>query len=527
MPFLLHELLFQQALKTPDAKALGCKQDWRSYQQLSDICQQLCRSFQAVNVKYADRIAIYLPKSIEAVVSCLAASANGSIFVPINPAVKSTQVAHILANCEAKVLITNHARLSQIDENQLKTVEHIVLIDETNLTFDDISLWHWDSFLAAGDNAPSRTSALVQTDIAAILYTSGSTGNPKGVVLSHQNLVVGAQSVSDYLPCKSTDIMLGALPLSFDYGFSQITIAFITGASCYLVDYVFPHELFKVIEQQAITTMALVPPLWIALANEPWPEQATKNIRYFCNTGGSMPTSTLSQLRDYMPQAEPFLMYGLTEAFRSCYLPPSEIDNRPTSFGRAIPNANILVINEHGEECAPHEHGELVHCGPLVSQGYWNDAAKTNQRFKPSPTRKSEVKTPELAVWSGDIVTRDEQGYLYFVGRRDDMIKTSGYRVSPQEIEDIIYQLPTIKEAVVTGVPHPVLGQALIAVVIPHGDSTSCHDIMRNCRALLPNFMLPVQIFIVDSLQRNSNGKFDRIYWQSHYQHLFANGLNK
>jgi acyl-CoA ligase (AMP-forming) (exosortase A-associated) len=524
MPTLLHHLLLQRAQQSPHAKAIGCKDTWLTYQELATSCVQASQSLSVLNVVQGQRIAVYLPKTIEAVLSYFSVSLCGGIFVPVNPILKSRQVSHILHDCNANILITNQARFASFTATEIDTLNHVILIDGDSQQLADVTIWSWHDFMALHLDNKQSLPQLIATDIAAIFYTSGSTGNPKGVVLSHLNLVTGANSVSAYLPCATSDKMLAVLPFSFDYGFSQLTIAFSVGASCYLVEYVFPQELFKVILQQKITTLALVPPLWITLANCQWPEQVGHQIRYFCNTGGSMPTTTLTTLRQLMPNALPYLMYGLTEAFRSCYLPPEEIDNRPTSFGRAIPNARIMVVNENGIECAPHEHGELVHCGPLVSQGYWNDPQKTQQRFKNAPHRLNELTLPEPAVWSGDMVKKDEDGFLYFVGRKDDMIKTSGYRVSPQEVEDTLYHIEEIKEVVIIGVPHQTLGQALIAIVIPQKKNTSAQDISRQSRELLPNYMLPAQVILTDTLPRNSNGKFERGYWQSKYKNIFLAG---
>jgi len=524
---LLHNLLLQGAKKFPSANAVGCKNTWLTYQELATSCLQISHCFSALNVVQGQRIAVYLPKTIESVLSYFSISLCGGIFVPVNPILKSRQVSHILHDCDAKILITNQARFSSFTPAEIATLDHVILIDGHSKELAEVTLWSWHDFITQPLNQPQILPQLLDTDIAAIFYTSGSTGHPKGVVLSHNNLITGAQSVSAYLPCVSSDKMLAVLPFSFDYGFSQLTVAFSVGASCYLTEYVFTQELFKVILQQEITTLALVPPLWITLANCKWPDKVGNQIRYFCNTGGSMPTTTLNTLRQVMPNAKPYLMYGLTEAFRSCYLPPEEIDKRPTSFGHAIPNARIMVINEDGAECAPHEHGELVHCGPLVSQGYWNDHEKTQQRFKIAPHQLNEQPLTELAVWSGDMVKKDEDGYLYFVGRKDDMIKTSGYRVSPQEVEDTLFHIEEIKEVVIIGVPHPTLGQALIAIVIPQDDSTSTLDISRQSRELLPNYMLPAQVVLTNNLPRNSNGKFDRGYWQTKYKNIYLENIDK
>jgi acyl-CoA ligase (AMP-forming) (exosortase A-associated) len=286
---------------------------------------------------------------------------------------------------------------------------------------------------------PARAGhCVVDADMAAILYTSGSTGKPKGVVLSHRNMVTGAKSVASYLENRTSDRILAVLPFSFDYGFSQLSTSFVAGACCVLMDYLLPRDVLRAVERKSITGLAAVPPLWVQLAALLWPASVRKHLRYITNSGGAMPGATLAALRAALPDTKVFLMYGLTEAFRSTYLSPDQVERRPDSIGKAIPNAEILVVREDGSRCAPGEPGELVHRGSLVSLGYWNDRQKTAERFRPAPGQDPGLVLTELAVWSGDTVRTDEEGYIYFIGRRDEMIKTSGYRVSPR-VEEIVY----------------------------------------------------------------------------------------
>ncbi|MGL1955746.1 MAG: acyl-CoA ligase (AMP-forming), exosortase A system-associated [Colwellia sp.] len=554
MAMLLHELLEKSAVISPDKNALGIKNKWTTYQALQMACETSAIALRQLGLCKGERVAIYLPKIEKAVISYFSVSQVGGILIPVNPALKTRQVSHILNDSTAKVLVTNKARLKKIfaqlaeqaSVSNLAALEHIIVID--GLDEDDlakskplindinscsINIMSWIDFIKLGSNASvanrlrkmgnreAINSEIIDSDIAAIFYTSGSTGNAKGVVLSHRNLVMGAKSIAEYLPCKSSDVMAAIQPFSFDYGFSQLTLCFLIGASCYMDEYLFEKDLFKMIAIQKITTLALVPPLWIKLAQQVWPSGIGESIRYFCNTGGAMPTSILNSLRASMPNAQPYLMYGLTEAFRSCYLPPEQIDIRPESFGKAIPNAQISVINDQGNECQPHEHGELVHRGALVSQGYWNNVEKTAERFKPAPNRLSQIALTEIAVWSGDVVKKDEEGFLYFVGRKDDLIKTSGYRLSPDEVENVLYLLDDISEAIVIGVLHPILGQALIAIIVAKSDELTEKRVLRHCLNLLPNYMQPKHIAFVASLPRNANNKFDRNSWKAEYKSLF------
>ena len=308
----------------------------------------------------------------------------------------------------------------------------------------------WDELTDAGREI---SRAAVDLDMAAILYTSGSTGMPKGVVLSHRNLIVGGESVSHYIGNTSDDVILAALPLSFDAGFSQLTTAFNVGAHVVLMNYLLPADVVRLCARHGVTGLTCVPPLWIQIAEQAWPEdvgQTTALLREHGRADAEARRSTGSAR--CFRTARPFLMYGLTEAFRSTYLDPSEVDRRPDSIGKAIPNAEILVVRPDGSRCEPGEEGELVHRGALVALGYWNDPERTAERFRPAPGHDASVAaTPEIAVWSGDTVVADEEGFLYFVGRADEMIKTSGYRVSPTEVEEAAYATGLVRDAVALG----------------------------------------------------------------------------
>jgi acyl-CoA synthetase (AMP-forming)/AMP-acid ligase II len=287
------------------------------------------------------------------------------------------------------------------------------------------------------------------------------------------------------------------------------------------MNYLLPRDIIAAVEAENITGLAAVPPLWIQLAQMIWPNNIS--LRYITNSGGAMPRATLDLLRNNLPDTAIYLMYGLTEAFRSTFLPPEEVGARPDSIGKAIPNAEVLVVREDGSLCAPGEPGELIHRGALVSMGYWNDPEKTAERFRPVPTRQSGLTIQELAVWSGDTVRMDEEGFLYFIGRRDEMIKTSGYRVSPTEIEEVIYATELVGEAAAVGVAHPVLGQAIVVIVTarPRGYLNQ-EELLSACKVHLPAFMLPSRIEVREgSLPRNPNGKIDRKLLAQEFQNAF------
>lgn len=526
MFFLFHHLLAQQALQRPDAEALVHKQTSLTYSQLWQQTEQLSHALVNLDLEPNERVAVYLPKQPETIGALFATSAAGGCFVPVNPVLKAPQVGHILSDCNARILITNRARAQQLlpELQHCHDLRWLILVDADNLDHQQplpFTLLSWTQLISSV-SAPTALPSRTDSDLAAILYTSGSTGKPKGVVLSHRNLVVGAQSVASYIGNNDQDRILAVLPLSFDAGLSQITTAFASGACCILLDYLLPNDVMKQVVKHRVTGITAVPPLWHQIANLKWTDEAAATVRYFANTGGHMPQSLLDTLRSTFQSADPFLMYGLTEAFRSTYLPPADVDRKPGSIGKAIPNAEVMILREDGSQCEANEVGELVHRGPLVSQGYWNDPARTAERFKPVPSPTGVV-FDDVAVWSGDSAKRDEEGYLYFVGRQDEMIKTSGYRVSPSEIEEVAYGSGLVEDAVALGLPHPTLGQGILVLFSPKSDSDNpCAELAKCYRSELPNFMHPQAIIAFDGpLPRNPNGKFDRKLLAQRYADQF------
>ena len=464
-----------------------------------------------------DRVAVFLDKRIETVATIFGTSAAGGVFVPVNPVLRPGQVAYILADCSVRVLVTSPERLAAMQE-ELKgcaALEHVILVPVDRaagpVTQDDNYAVHlWTDLEDAEAVALPKA---IDLEMAAILYTSGSTGKPKGVVLSHRNLIVGAESVSSYLGNTSDDVILAALPLSFDAGFSQLTTGFAAGAHVVLLNYLLPRDVVRLCAKYRVTGLTCVPPLWIQIADLEWPAEVALSMRYFANTGGRMPRATLDKLRRHFPAARPFLMYGLTEAFRSTYLDPAEVDRRPDSIGKAIPNAEILVVRPDGSRCKPGEEGELVHRGGLVALGYWNDPARTAERFRPAPGVEAGWRPAELAVWSGDTVVADEEGFLYFVGRRDDMIKTSGYRVSPTEIEEVAYDTGLVRDAVALGLEDARLGQRIVLVASPATTTTEFDPsaLLAAMKRELPLYMVPGEVVVRDRISTAPNGKFDRV----------------
>lgn len=497
----------------PEHPALSYREETLSYAQLRLQVARAAAGLHRAGLRSGDRVIIYLDKRIETVVAMLAVSAAGGVLVAVNPVCKPAQVAYLVADCTARFLVTTPERyrtlLPELGADAFAA--RLVLIGQdsgqepgraSGSTHAQATSWEQ---LCAG-SAEHDQEPVIDTDLAAIFYTSGSTGGPKGVVLTHRNLIAGAQSVAGYLEHRQDDVLLSVLPLSFDAGFSQLTTALATGAHLVLVNYLLPREIVRLCARHGVTGLTCVPPLWLQLAAQDWPAEATQRLRYFANTGGAMPRSTLNRLREVFPAAKPYLMYGLTEAFRSTYLHPDQIDVRPDSIGKAIPNAEVLVLRPDGSACDPGEHGEIVHRGALVAAGYWNDAERTAQRFRPI-RRGAGQQFAEKAVWSGDVAYRDEEGFLYFVGRTDDMIKTSGYRVSPTEIEEVVYASGLVGEAVAFGVVDERLGQQIVLAVTGEPDPAILRKTLERD---LPRYMLPQQILLLSELPRSGNGKFDR-----------------
>jgi len=441
------------------------------------------------------RVASWVAKGELACLMPLACAQAGLVHVPVNPLLKHAQVAHILADSGARLLIGTPARLATLEPGNVP--EGCATMGEGDALAAAQAL---GCALSLSSNDPN--------DLAAILYTSGSTGRPKGVMLSHANMWLGAESVAGYLGLQADDRTLAALPLSFDYGQNQLLSSWYTGASVVPLDYLTPRDVIKAVERNGITTLAAVPPLWVQLSELDWPKETAAKLRRLTNSGGALTPDLVKRLRSLFPQARLFAMYGLTEAFRSTFLDPALIDSHPTSIGKAIPHAEILVIDDKGDVTAAGEEGELVHCGPLVAQGYWQDAERTAERFRPAPAAS---RYGGMAVWSGDRVRRDAEGLLYFVGRRDAMIKSAGNRISPQEIEEAALATGLVAEAVALGVPDERLGQAihLVVRVVP-GILHAKEELPRKLMQELPNFMHPKQIHWRDVMPVSPNGKIDR-----------------
>ena len=532
------------------APALIIRDRVYSYEELNLRIGRLASWLSSHEFTPGDRVATWLGKGEIACLMPLAAVRAGLVHVPVNPLLKAAQAGHIMDDSGARVLITNAGRagsLTQISSNPFVSSEDETPIGQTQrpvkkpfvsspvetpivgaLTHGVSTMLDTNGNYDVADekavlavledpSAPTFHPLQITTDpntLAAILYTSGSTGRPKGVMLSHANLALGAVSVAQYLNLTPEDKTLAVLPLSFDYGQNQLLSTWRAGGCVVPIDYLTPRDVIKACAKHSITTLAAVPPLWVQLAEQDWSADATRNMRRLTNSGGALTPTLVKMLRSiFGERTEIFAMYGLTEAFRSTYLDPALIDANPTSMGQGIPFAEIMVVAPDGSEAAPDQPGELVHAGPLVAQGYWQDETRTAERFKPAPAFS---KYGGLAVWSGDTVRRDADGLLYFVGRDDAMIKTSGNRVSPTEIEEAAVESGLVAEACALGRKDERLGAAIVLFVRGGGDD---EGLKAHFKATLPNFMQPAEVVWLEAFPKSANGKLDR--------NALAEGLGK
>jgi acyl-CoA ligase (AMP-forming) (exosortase A-associated) len=483
-------MLGATAARAGERAAIVERQGSVSYAELRNAAATIAAGLRVRGVEPGDRVALFLSRGATAAAAFFGAVAAGGIAVILNETLRSRQIEHVLSHCDARVLLCAQELLSALPR-PLETRARIVEIAELS------------------GPAPFEMEPRIGSDLAQIIYTSGSTGLPKGVTITHANLWAGARAVASYLEITAADRIASLLPFSFDYGFNQLLCAVLNGASLVVERSPLPQQIALTLHERAVTVLACVPPLWLQLLGAPEFRGAPMPaLRAMTNTGGRLPVEAVRQLRRLQPQAQLVLMYGLTEAFRATYLPPEEVDAHPDSIGRAIPGAEIMVLREDGTECAPGEEGELVQRGPTVAAGYWNDAEATSRVFRPNPRRPAGAPDAERVVFSGDIVRRDERGRLYFVGRRDRIIKTLGFRVSPDEVGEVLYASGEVAEALVGAEPDDQRGERIVAYVVLT-DSGDAGRLQRFCRAELPRYMQPARIDVMPSLPRTASGKFD------------------
>jgi acyl-CoA ligase (AMP-forming) (exosortase A-associated) len=513
MDYLVHHMLRGSTRRDPEKEALVHGAQRLSYAQVSARVASLASALRNAGLEHGERVGIFLDAGIPQVISIFGVSQAGGVFVPINGALLADQVSHIGRDCRVSALITTSAKLKALSSilGQIASLRFLVVVTDGEPLEAHLPVYEFQPVIEEAPTDPWRDWG-IEKDLAAILYTSGSTGKPKGVMLSHANIMAGATIVSTYLEITSSDRILAVLPFSFDAGLNQLTTAFQQGATLVLINFVFARQIVDILRTENITGLAGVPTVWSLLSQTTSTllKNTPPKLRYITNTGGAMPQAVLTILRASLPNTRIFLMYGLTEAFRSTYLPPEELDCRPTSMGKAIPDTEILVINERGKLCKPGEIGELVHRGPTVSMGYWGNAEATNKVLRPNPLLPPELGDAERVCYSGDLVRTDEEGFLYYVGRRDAMIKSSGFRISPTEVEEVVFQSGRARHAAAIGVPDDILGQAVKVFLVPRdGESVDTEAVLSFCNENMPRYMVPKFIEVLAELPKTSSGKID------------------
>jgi acyl-CoA ligase (AMP-forming) (exosortase A-associated) len=512
MDFLIWHLLRESARRWPEKEALVHGEERLTYREVSARVNGLATGLRDAGLRRGDRMGIYLEASVPQAISIFGVSRSEAVYVPINALLHPAQVMHIARDCGMRGLITTATKLTSLAEvlPQIPSLEFLVVVGPGEVAAE-LPIHRYEVLCTKAIPDDWREAA-IEKDLAAILYTSGSTGRPKGVMLTHANVVAGSRIVSTYLGITDSERIAAVLPFSFDAGMNQLMTAFEKGGTCVLINFVFAREIVQVLLKEKITGLAGVPTLWSLLAqpNSTLAKQPLPHLRYITNTGGAMPLAVLKVLREVLPATKIFLMYGLTEAFRSTYLPPEELDRRPTSIGKAIPDTEILVLNEQGQLCKPGEPGELVHRGPTVSLGYWNRPEDTARALRPNPLLPPELGDCEKVCYSGDLVKMDEDGFLYFIGRRDTMIKSSGFRISPTEVEEVLFQSGKLRGAAVIGIPDETLGQTIKAfVVAKDGNALDIDEMLAYCAEKMPRYMVPKTFEVLSELPKTPSGKVD------------------
>jgi acyl-CoA ligase (AMP-forming) (exosortase A-associated) len=493
-PVLVHDLLDSPDRGDGERIALIHAARSVSYSAFRALVHQYAAALHHAGLRRGDRVAILLPKSIEECAAIFAISRAGGVFVPINPLLRPAQARHIIEDCEAAVLITND-ELADAHGETLNALQALTVLRTGAMPLDD---------------APLPASPAIGEDLAAILYTSGSTGSPKGVMLSHRNLIAGTRIVRTYLGITGDDRILSILPFSFDYGLNQLLTAIEQRASLVMLTFRFGDEIVRAIRDHQCTGLAGVPTIWSILTRAaPLLEKTPlPSLRYITNSGGAVPSATTARLRQLLPDTRIFWMYGLTEAFRSTYLPPDEIDRRPTSIGKAIPECEVFAVTADGKRTKPGEPGILVHRGPTVSLGYWKRPEDTARVLRPNPLIPTDCGA-DIVCYSGDLVVEDEDGFFHFVGRDDAMIKSSGYRISPTEVEEVLMATGQFRQIAVIGLPDALIGQRVHAVGVSRGEPIDVPMTLKAASEKLASFMMPRDIEIVSELPVTPNGKID------------------
>jgi long-chain acyl-CoA synthetase len=503
---LVHEFLESSANRRPEHVCLICDGQRLSYAEVDQAANRLANALISLGIRRGDRVGLFLPNCVELVVGIFAVLKAGGVFVVVNQTTKAQKLSYILNNCQAFALI-GHGReahaLAQIRKD-VSSLKSVILTAELS---DETSKMGFMSYTAIQKEFPSSRPvvATIDLDLACLIYTSGSTGEPKGVMSDHSNVDFASSSIIHYLENDENDIVLNALPLSFDYGLYQLLMVFKFGGTLVLEkNFVFPVAILKLIETEKVTGFPGVPTIFSLLLQMDTSGYDLSSLRYLSNTAAALPPSHILQIRERFSWARLYSMYGLTETKRTLYLPPEQLDTRPASVGIAIPGTEVWVEGEDGRRLEAGEVGELVVRGRHVMRGYWNAPEETARRFRPGSI------PGERLCYTGDLFKMDAEGFLYFVARKDDMIKSRGEKVSPIEVEKVLYALPGVVEAAVIGVPDPVYGQAIKAFLVCNGSDISEKTVLAHCRANLEDFMVPKFVEFRQELQKTSSGKIQK-----------------
>ncbi len=513
---LINHILEKKALQHPDKIAIFCEDKKLSYKELDDKTTRLSLFLIEAGIHRNDRVAIFLDNSVESVIALFGILKAGAIFVMLSASMKATKLNYILKNSGASFLITHTNKFRVLENSLNKTDElgHIIWCtpdaknrDAKKIKKDKIES-SWESIFKRNlDFNAKKNTKTIDIDLSHIIYTSGSTGNPKGVMSSHSNTLSATRSISQYLEMNTQDIIMNVLPFSFDYGLYQIFITFINGATLIIEkSFAFPYTILEKISEQKVTGFPIVPTMAALLFKiKDLTTFDFSSLRFLSNTAAALPFNHIEKLQMLFPAAQIYSMYGLTECKRVSYLPPEDIKRKKDSVGIAMPNEEVFVVDENGKEVGPNVVGELVIRGANVMQGYWKDPETTAKVFKPGRY------SGETLLYSGDFFKKDEEGYLYFISRKDDMIKTKGERVSPKEIESMLYEMTGLSEVSIFGIPDEIFGQSIVAAVVLEKDKEiSQKDLRKYCAQNLEPFMVPKVFKFYKEFPKLLSGKIDK-----------------
>jgi long-chain acyl-CoA synthetase len=508
----LESFLERSAARYPDKTALTFDREQLTYGEIEARSNRLAHALLAQGLRHGDRVAIWLDNSPELVIALSAVLKAGCVLVVLNSTTRADKVEHILNDCRSRALFTDGRRAYDFREHWQR-VPYVEFVWNAGTTLEDafqVTEKPVTSLptVATDTGAPTHPPAngRIDLDLAALIYTSGSTGKPKGVMLTHVNMVSAATSITTYLENTPDDIILSTLPLSFDYGLYQVLMAFQVGATLLLErSFAFPHLVLEEAVRERITGLPIVPTISALLLQMDLGRYDLSSLRYITNTAAALPVEHIRRLRELLPHVRIYSMYGLTECKRVSYLPPDQIDLRPTSVGRGMPNEEVYVVDEDGRRVGPGVIGELVVRGSNVMKGYWEDPVETAKRLRPGRYPSEKV------LYTGDLFKMDSEGYLYFVGRRDEMIKSRGEKVSPREVEEVLYALDGVVEAAVVGVPDRLLGQAVKAFITRRpGSNLTERTVLQHCAQRLEDFMVPRSVEFQDCLPKTTSGKLNK-----------------